>query len=266
MTINICIAGATGWVGRSLVPAVCNEQGLNLVGAVSRTNAGKKLSEVIQYTSLDLTITSSVKEALQKKCDVLVDYTKPNVVKSHVIEAIQNKVHVVIGTSGLTDEDFAQIHELAIEHQVGVLAAGNFAITAVLLQRFAEIAVKYAYCSEIIDYASEKKLDAPSGTARELAFRLGQVKKPNFYNPIENTQGLKESRGATLNGIQVHSLRLPGYTLSVEAIFGLSDEKLIIKHEANSSAEPYVKGTLLAIHQVSSYVGLKRGLDSVMEF
>jgi 4-hydroxy-tetrahydrodipicolinate reductase len=265
MTINVCIAGATGWVGRSLVPAVCAEQDLHLVGAVSRTHAGKKLGEVIQQTSLDLTISGSVKEALQNQCDVLVDYTKPNAVKSHVLEAIQTGAHVVIGTSGLTDEDFAQIHEQAIEHQVGVLAAGNFAITAVLLQRFAEIAAKYTSCWEIVDYASEKKVDAPSGTARELAFRLGRVKKPKLYNPIENTQGSKESRGLTLNGAQVHSLRLPGYTLSVEAIFGLPDEKLIIKHEAGSTAEPYVKGTLLAIRQVISFVGLKRGLDSVME-
>lgn len=79
-------------------------------------------------------------------------------------------------------------------------------------------------------------------------------------------KGAKESRGATLNGTQVHSLRLPGYTLAVEAIFGLGEEKLIIRHEAGSSAEPYVKGTLLAIRQVSSFIGLKRSLDSVMEF
>ncbi|WP_414583037.1 4-hydroxy-tetrahydrodipicolinate reductase [Scytonema sp. PCC 10023] len=265
MAINVCIAGATGWVGRSLVPAICAEKDLNLVGAVSRTHAGKKLSEVLTQTSPDLTISGSVKEALRNNTDVLVDYTKPNVVKTNVLEAIQNKTHVVIGTSGLTEEDFAQIHEQAIKYQVGVLAAGNFAITAVLLQRFAEIAARYTSAWEIVDYASQKKVDAPSGTARELAFRLGQVKKPILYNSIEETQGSKESRGVTLNGTQVHSLRLPGYTLSVEAIFGLADEKLIIRHEAGSSAEPYVKGTLLAIRQVSSFFGLKRGLDSIMQ-
>lgn len=159
-----------------------------------------------------------------------------------------------------------EINELAIKHQVGVLVAGNFAITAVLLQRFAELAAKYTSIWEIVDYASEKKVDAPSGTARELASRLGRVKKPIPYNPIEKIQGAKESRGATLNGTQVHSLRLPGYTLALEVIFGLGEEKLLIRHEAGSSAEPYVKGTLLAIRQVSSFVGLKRGLDSVMEF
>ena len=265
MAIDICLAGVTGWVGRCLVSAICAEKDLNLVGAVSRTYAGKKLSEVLVQTPLNLTISGSVKEALSNKCDVLVDYTKPDVVKSNVLEAIQNGTHVVIGTSGLIDEDFAQINEQAIKHQVGVLAAGNFAITAVLLQRFAEMAAKYIPCWEILDYANEKKVDAPSGTAQELASRLGQVQKPILYNSIEKTQGLKESRGATLNGTQVHSLRLPGYTLSVEVIFGLLDEKLIIRHEAGSSPEPYVKGTLLAIRQVSSFIGLKRGLDSIME-
>lgn len=265
MAIDVCLAGATGWVGRSLVKAIDTEQDLNLVGAISRTHAGSRLGDVILETSSNVIITASVKEALIKKCDVLVDYTKPNVVKGNVLEAIENGIHVVIGTSGLTDEDFAEINEQAIKRQVGVLAAGNFAITAVLLQRFAELAAKYTSIWEIVDYASEKKVDAPSGTARELASRLGRVKQPIPYNPIENTQGAKESRGATLNGTQVHSLRLPGYTLAVEAIFGLGEEKLIIRHEAGSSAEPYVKGTLLAIRQVSSFVGLKRGLDSVME-
>jgi 4-hydroxy-tetrahydrodipicolinate reductase len=266
MPINVCVAGATGWVGRCLIPAICADQDMSLVGSVSRTHVGKRLGEVLMQTSVNLIISGSVKEALRNKPNVLVDYTKPDVVKTNVLEAIQNGTHVVIGTSGLTDEDFAEIHEQAIEHQVGVLAAGNFAITSVLLQRFAEMAAKYMTCWEIVDYADEKKVDAPSGTARELASRLGRVKKPILYTSIEETQGSKESRGVTLNGTQVHSLRLPSYTLSVEVIFGRLEEKLIIRHEAGSSAEPYVKGTLLAIRSVSSFVGLKRGLDSIMEF
>jgi 4-hydroxy-tetrahydrodipicolinate reductase len=118
----------------------------------------------------------------------------------------------------------------------------------------------------LADYASDKKIDAPSGTTRELASRLEKIQTPFIYNQIEKIQGFKESRGASLNGMQVHSIRLPGYTLSIDAIFGLGDEKLIIRHEAGKSAEPYVKGTLLAIRKVSEFVGLKRGLDSIMEF
>ncbi len=130
MAIDICLAGATGWVGCSLVKAICGEQDLNLVGAVSRTHAGKRLDDVIMETSSDVSISGSVKEAFIQKCDVLVDYTKPDVVKSNVLEAIQNGIHVVIGTSGLSDEDFVQINEQAIKHQVGVLAAEQYSYNA----------------------------------------------------------------------------------------------------------------------------------------
>ena len=102
----------------------------------------------------------------------------------------------------------------------GAIAAGNVAITAVLLQRFACEAAKYLSHWEIIDYASDAKEDAPSGTARELAFQLSEIRRPEVTHPIEETIGEKESRGTNLNGSQIHSIRLPTYVLSVEAIFG----------------------------------------------
>jgi 4-hydroxy-tetrahydrodipicolinate reductase len=174
-------------------------------------------------------------------------------------------VHVVVGSSGLTEADFAEIHQVALVNQVGVIAAGNFSITAVLLQRFAAEAARYLSHWEIIDYASDKKVDAPSGTARELAYRLSQIRQPEQTHSIDSTIGPKESRGTTLNGSQVHSLRLPSYVISVEAIFGAADERLTIRHDAGNSPTPYIQGTLLAIRQVKNYVGLVRGLDRVME-
>lgn len=117
---------------------------------------------------------------------------------------------------------------------------------------------------EIIDYASDVKQDAPSGTTRELAFRLSEVRRPKVTHPVEETIGKKDSRGTSLNGIQVHSIRLPGYVISVEAIFGAQDERLTIRHDAGSGAEPYIQGTLLAIRKVRDRVGLIRGLDKIM--
>lgn len=148
--------------------------------------------------------------------------------------------------------------------RVGVLAAGNFAITAVLLQRFACEAAKYLSHWEIIDYASDAKRDAPSGTTRELAFRLSEVGRPDATHPVSETIGERESRGATLQGSQIHSLRLPGYVIGVEAIFGAKGERLTIRHDAGSGAEPYIAGTLLAIRKVREHVGLIRGLDKIM--
>src|SRR6266850_115739 len=216
MKLNICIAGATGWVGKPLCLAVSDTDDLRLVGAVSPTHKGRKLKDVIGESNLDLTISGSVAEALETPTDVLVDYTTAGAVKANVMTAIRKGVHVVIGSSGLTDEDFIEINQGALEHQVGVIAAGNFAITAVLLQRFACEAAKYLSHWEIIDYASDAKQDAPSGTTRELAFRLSEIRRSEVTHPLEETIGERETRGATLNGTQIHSIRLPSYVISVE--------------------------------------------------
>jgi len=143
---------------------------------------------------------------------------------------------------------------------------GNFALTVVLLQKFAEMAAKYIPHWEIIDYAHSDKKDAPSGTARELANRLSNIQEAKPEVPLDRIDGLKESRGARLQGTQVHSIRLPGYVISIDAIFGMPDQKLILRHESGTSAEPYVNGALLAIREVGKLVGVHRGLDSVMKF
>lgn len=265
MKLNVCIAGATGWVGKPLCLAVSEAEDLSLIGAVSRSHKGRALKEVLADLNSDVIVSGSVEEALVTPTDVLVDYTKADVVKKNVMKAIRRGVHVVIGTSGLTDQDFIEINQAALDNNVGVVAAGNFAITAVLLQRFALEAAKYLSHWEIIDYASDAKRDAPSGTARELAFRLSEVRKPEVMHPINETIGNRESRGTTLNGIQVHSIRLPSYVISVEAIFGANEERLTIRHDAGSGARPYIQGTLLAIREVRNQVGLVRGLDRIMK-
>lgn len=264
MTLKVCIAGASGWVGKPLCRAVAGTADLSLVGAVSRTHKGQGLRSVVGEIPVDMIVSGSVAEALETPTDVLVDYTKADVVKANVMAAIRKGVSVVIGSSGLTDADFVDINQAALDHKVGVLAAGNFAITAVLLQRFACEAAKYLSHWEIVDYASDAKKDAPSGTARELVYRLAEVRKPEVSHPIADTIGPVDSRGTTLNGSQIHSIRLPSYAISVEAIFGAEDERLTIRHDSGSGAEPYIAGTLFAIRKVGALVGLVRGLDRVM--
>jgi 4-hydroxy-tetrahydrodipicolinate reductase len=195
----------------------------------------------------------------------LMDYTAPDIAKHHVVTAINKGVNVVIGTSGLLDKDYAEIKLIADKNQKSVLAVGNFAISVVLLNRFAEIASKYMPHWEIIDYANQNKIDTPSGSAMELANRLSKIGESIKTVPVENMKGIKETRGANIKGMQVHSVRLPGFIISLEAIFGMEDEKLTIKHEAGGSAKPYVAGALLAIRNVGSFIGLRRGLDSVMD-
>lgn len=265
MTIRVCIASVTGHIGKPLALAVAKANDLRLVGAVSRSQKGRSIREVTGDPAVDVAISGSVAEALHSPTDVYVDYTSAECVKANVLAAIERGVHSVIGSSGLTDQDYTEIDAAARARKVGVLAAGNFALTAVLLQRFACEAAKYVSQWEIIDYASDGKRDSPSGTARQLSFQLGQVRHPEITRPIDQTVGVKETRGATMNGMQVHSLRLPGYSLAVEVVFGAKSERLSIRHDDGGGHEPYIAGTLLAIRKVRDRVGLVRGLDRVMD-
>lgn len=265
MVIKVCLAGATGWAGSELARSIAKTPDIALVAAVSRKHAGRNLGEVLGEPRLTCPVYASAGEALAGPCDVLVEYTKPDSAKTNVLAALERGAHVVVGTSGLTDEDYAELDVVARKRQRGVLACGNFALTVVLLQKFAEAAAKLIPQWEIIDYAHDDKIDAPSGTARELAARLSKVRHPAPTVPIDRTVGPREARGTTLSGVQVHSVRLPGYVISAEVIFGMPDQRLTIRHDSGNSARPYVDGALLAIRKVSTLVGVHRGLDSVLD-
>jgi 4-hydroxy-tetrahydrodipicolinate reductase len=249
-SIRVCVAGVTGWTGSAVAQAVSEAPDLELVAGVARSDASS---------------FSSVAEALDAvPVDVLVDYTSAAAVKGNVLEALARGVGVVVGSSGLSEADFGEIDALAQERNVAVIAAGNFSLTAALLLRFAEEAARHLGSWEVIDYASATKPDAPSGTARELAERLGAVRASALRVPVEDTLGAREARGATVAGTQVHSLRLPSFSVSTEVVFAADGERLSLRHDAGSSAAPYVAGTLMAIRAVPGRIGLTRGLDRML--
>jgi 4-hydroxy-tetrahydrodipicolinate reductase len=250
VAIRVCVAGSTGWTGGAVAEAVRAAADLELVAGVSR-------SDPASYPS--------VAEALDAaSADVLVDYTHASVVRDNVLTAIGRGVHVVVGSSGLSAADFDEIDRRAREQRVGVIAAGNFSLTSALLLRFAGEAARHLDAWEVIDYASAGKPDAPSGTARELAERLESVRAPAIGVPIGDVLGPREARGATVGGTQVHSLRLPSFTVSTEVVFAATGERLSLRHDAGESAAPYVAGTLLAIRHVQARVGVTRGLDQLL--
>lgn len=265
MTLHVCLAGATGWAGSELARAIAQTTDLGLVSAVSRKHAGEDLGKALGETLPPCPVFATAELALERPCDVFVEYTGVASAKANILTALEHGAHVVVGSSGLTDGDYAQIDAVARDQGRGVLACGNFALTVVLLQKFAEIAARYIAQWEIIDYAHDDKRDAPSGTARELASRLAAVRTPRPTVPVEQTAGERAARGATLSGSQVHSLRLPGFVISAEVIFGMPDQKLTLRHDAGGSAKPYVDGALLAVRKVSSLIGLHRGLDRVLD-
>jgi 4-hydroxy-tetrahydrodipicolinate reductase len=251
MSLRVCIAGITGWTGSAIAPAVEEADDLELVGGVSRS---------------DPTHHSSVAEALAAApADVLVDFTHASAVKDNVLAALEHGANVVIGSSGLSADDFDAIEARARETSLGVVAAGNFSLSAALLLRSAVEAAKHFDTWEIIDYASAKKTDAPSGTARELAERLAEVREPTIGVPVDQVIGPEGARGATVAGVQVHSVRLPSFVVSTEVVFAASGERLSLRHDADQTPAAYVAGTLLAIRAVPGRVGLTRGLDRLLE-
>ena len=266
--IRIALAGATGWVGRALVAAIAKTDDLALVAAVSRSGAGRDAGEAAGIERNGVVVAATLAEALRTPSDVVVDYTKPNAVKGHALAAIAAGRHVVVGASGLDADDYAEIGAKAAAAGVGVIAAGNFSITATLLKRFTLEAARYVRDVEIVDYASAGKPDTPSGTGRELAEILSARRQAPSSTPVEKLDGIPATRGAAVktgeHPVQVHSLRLPGYVLAVESVFGAPDERLTIRHDAGSSASPYVAGTLLAIRKVSGIRGLVRGLENLI--
>lgn len=262
--INVSIAGVTGWVGRELAAAIIDDPRFRLVGAVARKTAGQSLNNALGIKS-DLIIKPSVVEVLNDS-DVLVDYTSPVAVKDHVLTALKADTAVVIGTSGLSESQLGEISQLAESRKVGVFTTGNFALTAALLQKCAKMIVKHVPQYEIIDYAPGHKPDAPSSTGRELAYQLSKIHPSEIEISIDETHGVKECRGGLVNGCPIHSVRLPSFHFAFEVIFGASNERMVLRHEAGSSSLPYVGGTLLAIEKVISYSGMKRGLEAILEF
>ena len=264
MPFRVIVAGATGWTGSAVTRAILASDEFTLVGAVARQRAGEDIGLALGLPPNGVTLSATLDTALQTPADVVIDYTHPDVVKGHALAALDRGARVVIGTSGLTAEDYAEIGRAATERGLGVIAAGNFSITAALAKHFALIAAKYVPSWEIVDYANAAKVDAPSGTTRELAEELSGVRAPLEGVPLDQMHGPAETRGASIAGTRVHSLRLPGYVIGFETIFGLPDERLTIRHDAGAGAEPYIGGTLLAARRVMEITGLVRGLDHLL--
>ena len=247
--LRVLIAGVTGWTGAPLAEAVEAADDLELAGGIARSGA--------DFPSVEAALAAT-------EADVLVDFTKPGVVRGHADAALAAGLHVVVGTSGLTADDYAELDAAARAAGRGVIAAGNFSVLAATLLHAATLAARHVGHWEVIDYGSAGKPDVPSGTARELAERLGEVHPPEPAAHDADVIGPPEARGANVAGTRVHSLRLPGYALSTDVILATAGERLVIRHEAGASADPYVAGTLLAIRRVAEVTGVLRGLDRLL--
>jgi 4-hydroxy-tetrahydrodipicolinate reductase len=261
---DVCFAGVTGWTAPPILAAIQASPDLRLVAGVARSTAGRSLAEA---TGVDAPgqVHRTVADALgSTHVDVLVDYTSAAVVGDNVRAAVAPGVHAVVGSSGLTADDYADLDARARSRGVGVIAAGNFSVMAAVLRRAAVLAAEHVDQWEILDYAGDDKPDVPSGTSRELAETLAQVREPHTTVPVAELHGPVEARGAEVGGTRIHSLRLPGFVVTTEIVFAGPGERLVMRHDPGLTPAPYVGGTLLAIRRVGDVVGVRRGLDSLL--
>jgi 4-hydroxy-tetrahydrodipicolinate reductase len=258
MSIRIAVNGASGKMGQMVIAAVLREPDLDLVGGADVKVPGEFMEipggRVPCSTDLDAILRET-------RPDVLVDFSTAKAVIPMAVAAAAHRVHIVSGTTGLSADDLIKIDELAQAAGIGAMVASNFAIGAVVMMYLARFAAKYFDYAEIIEEHHNTKLDAPSGTALTTAKMMVQARGKGFLEPQHKEQ--LASRGQSLEGIAIHSIRLPGIVARQEVILGALGQTLSIKHDA-ISRECYMPGVMIAVKKVKEFKGLVFGLDKLL--
>jgi 4-hydroxy-tetrahydrodipicolinate reductase len=258
-------------MGREVTRAVAEAGDLALVAAIDRQETGRDAGELAGIGVIGLPIEADLAAALARtQADVLVDFTLPDSVLTNAKTALAQGVSPVIGTTGLSAENLAELDRLAREKGVGAFVAPNFAIGAVLMMQFAAQAAKYLPDVEIIELHHEKKLDSPSGTALLTAQKIAAARQEAGAEPIPPPAGLVEkapgARGArteTTGNVPIHSVRLPGFVAHQEVIFGGMGQVLTLRHDS-LDRRSFMPGVLLAVRNVRGLAGLVVGLENLL--
>ncbi|NQY74669.1 MAG: 4-hydroxy-tetrahydrodipicolinate reductase [Candidatus Margulisbacteria bacterium] len=246
MSIKVLVNGAFGKMGLEVVRAVENESGLTLVG---QSDIKDKLDPKI----------------MMLKPDVVVDFTHPSSVMKNTTIILKGGACPVVGTTGLTEKQLNEIHDLATKEKRGVIVAPNFAIGAILMMKCAQEVAKYMSSVEIIEYHHDKKADSPSGTAIKTAELVHEQNKLINTVTKDSTvlETIKGCRGGTSHNIPIHSVRLPGYVAHQEVIFGGIGQTLSIRHDT-INRESFMPGVILSIKKVVTLKGLVYGLENII--
>ena len=259
--IKVVVNGALGRMGQQMVSALCREPEMQIVGAVELKVSQEHLS--LPNGSGDVPFSSDLERVLiTSRPDVLLDFTVAKAVMPTVRIATKQGVNLVIGTTGLTSDELSGIDRLATTHKMGAVVAPNFALGAVVMIHLAKIAAKYFDYAEITEFHHHLKVDAPSGTALSTAKAMAEAKGKSFLHPSEQKKP-SGSRGEQVEGITMHSVRLPGLMAHQEVLLGGLGQTLSIRHDT-ISRECYIPGVMLAIKEVVKRKGLVYGLDTLL--
>lgn len=244
--IKVGVLGAAGRVGSAVVEGVKKADDLELAAEVG---AGDSLQVLVD-----------------EGVDVIVDFTTPDAVMGNLDFCINNGIHCVVGTTGFDDERYQQVREWCDANgNVGVLIAPNFAISAVLTMAFARQAAPFFESAEVVEFHHPNKLDAPSGTAVKTAQGIAEARREAGMGsmPDATTQALDGSRGANVDGVPVHAVRMQGMVAHEEIIFGTTEQSLTIRQDSYGR-ESFVPGVLTGVRDVADHPGLTIGLDAYL--
>lgn len=247
--IKVAVCGANGKMGQEVVKAVTSAEDMKLVAKIDIVNG--------EYDSIESAHNNV-------SIDVLVDFTQPKSIYENAKYCLTNNINIVVGTTGLSDEQLKELENLSNQNKTACFVAPNFSTGAVLMMMFAKTAAKYFDNAEIIELHHNQKKDAPSGTAVKTAAMMAENNENFATNNCAETETIEGARGAnSYKNIHIHSVRMPGYMASQEVLFGANGQILSIRHDS-TNRECYMPGVLLSIRYVMDKGGFVYGLDNIM--
>jgi 4-hydroxy-tetrahydrodipicolinate reductase len=263
--IRVLVCGAYGKMGREVLKAVHKDEHLSVVGAVDVNSDFADIGDLIGTSKIGVAVGNDLETVIQEtRPQVLIDFTRPESVMNNLQIAIRNSVCPVVGTTGLSEADIAQVRQLCNERHVNAIIAPNFSVGAILMMRLAKEAASVFPHVEIIELHHDQKLDAPSGTALRTAELIMETRGQMRQGHLHEVEKLAGARGGETGGIRIHSVRLPGYVAHQEVIFGGLGQTLTIRHDS-VSRESFMPGVILACKKVLTVDGLVFGLENILE-
>jgi len=260
--IRVIVIGAAGRMGREVVRAVSSQADMVVAAAVDRAEAGKDAGALAGIEPLGVAVSESLPDSLSRtKPDVAVDFSLPAAVMDNARTIVAAKVAAVIGATGLTDDNLEELAELCDRHRTPAFYTPNFAIGAVLMMQFAAEAARHMDAVEIIELHHAGKLDSPSATAARTARLMATAPDSRVTRHPSADHG--PARGTVIQGIPIHSVRLPGLVAHQEVIFGGLGQTLTIRHDS-IGRESFMPGVLLVVRKIRSLTGLTVGLENVL--
>ena len=263
--IRVLVCGAYGKMGREVLRAVHSDQQLSIVGAVDVKSDFADVGDLIGVGKIGVTIGNDLGTVIQEtRPQVMVDFTNPKSVMNNIRVAVQAGVCPVVGTTGLSETDIGEVRELMNKSKVNAIISPNFSVGAILMMKLSQEAAKYFPHVEIIELHHDQKLDAPSGTALRTAELIRATRGAMQQGHPSEVEKLAGARGGEMDGIRLHSVRLPGYVAHQEVIFGGLGQTLVIRHDS-ISRESFMPGVVLACKKVLTVNGLVYGLENLMD-